>query len=230
MIWFTPYDIWLIPAIILTFIAQMLVMSAYKKYGKIQNIKGITGAMVARSMLDRNGLKNVRIERVLGNLTDHYDPRSNVVRLSEGVHDSATIAAVGIAAHEVGHAIQHETGYAPIKVRNAILPAVQFSSKLAMPIILIGFFLMRSYELAIIGIILYCAVVVFQIVTLPVEFNASRRAIETVYEVGYLSQEETRGAKKVLRAAALTYIAAAFASLLQLLRLLSIVNGGKRRR
>lgn len=230
MIWFTPYDIWLIPALILSFVAQAMVSSAYKKYSQIQNHKGMTGAMVARSILDRNGLNNVKIERISGNLTDHYDPRSNIVRLSDGVHDSSSIAAVGIAAHEVGHAIQHETGYAPIKLRNAILPAVQISSKFAVPIILIGLVFGRNYNLAMVGIILYCAVVVFQIITLPVEFNASRRAIETIYDCAYLTPEETNGAKKVLRAAALTYLAAAFAAIMQLLRLLSIVNGGRRRR
>ncbi len=230
MIWFTPYDIWLIPAIILTFVAQGMVSSAYKKYGQIQNQKGYTGAMVARSILDRNGLNNVKIERISGNLTDHYDPRSNVIRLSDGVHDSSSIAAVGIAAHEVGHAIQHESGYAPIKLRNAILPSVQISSRLAMPIILVGLLLGGNYYLAMTGIFLYCAVVVFQIITLPVEFNASRRAVEAVYESAYLTPEETNGAKKVLRAAALTYLAAAFAAIMQLLRLLSIVNGGRRRR
>lgn len=230
MIWFTPYDIWLIPAIILSFAAQVFINSTYNKYAKIQNARGLTGAKAARSILDRNGLYGVGVERVPGNLTDHYDPRANVVRLSDGVYDSDSIAAVGIAAHEAGHAIQHENAYAPIKARNAILPVVQISSRLAMPLIIIGLLFGGNYQLAMAGIILYCAVVAFQIITLPVEFNASRRAIETVYDGGYLSAEETDGAKRVLRAAAFTYVAAAFVAILQLLRLLAIVNGGRRRR
>ena len=224
MFYYDPTYILLLPAILLALYAQTKVNSAYAKYSKKSNRRGLTGAEVARRILDRNGLSDVRIERISGNLTDHYDPRSNVVRLSDSVHDSASIAAVGVAAHEVGHAVQHNTGYIPIRLRNTVLPAAQIGSTIALPLVIIGIIFSAFQVLVPIGIVLYAAVVLFQLVTLPVELNASRRALSTVYEIGFLDAEETEGAKKVLSAAALTYIAAAASAVLQLLRLVLIAG------
>lgn len=224
MFYYDPTYILLLPAILLALYAQTKVNSAYAKYSKKSNRRGLTGAEVARRILDRNGLSDVRIERISGNLTDHYDPRSNVVRLSDSVHDSASIAAVGVAAHEVGHAVQHNTGYIPIRLRNTVLPAAQIGSTVALPLVIIGIIFSAFQVLVPIGIVLYAAVVLFQLVTLPVELNASRRALSTVYEIGFLDAEETEGAKKVLSAAALTYIAAAASAVLQLLRLVLIAG------
>lgn len=226
--YYDPTYIILLPAILLAVFAQSRVQSTYAKFSKVGNHRGMTGADAARMILNRNGLSDVRIERVAGNLTDHYDPRTNVVRLSEGVYDSASISAVGIAAHEVGHAIQHNTGYIPIKLRNTVLPAAQLGSALAIPLIILGIIISSFSVLIPVGIILYAAVVLFQLVTLPVEFNASRRAVTTVYELGCLSEEETKGAKKVLSAAALTYVAAAASAILQLLRLVLLAGGSRR--
>ncbi len=227
--YYDPTYILLLPAIILALYAQFRVQSTYAKFQKVQNKRGISGADAARMILDRNGLRHVSIERIGGNLSDHYDPRTNVVRLSAAVYDSATVSAVGIAAHEVGHAVQHNTGYTPIKIRNTILPVVQVSSHLAIPLILIGIFLSSFSVLIEVGIILYAAVVAFQLITLPVELNASARAREAVYELGCLDAEETKGAKRVLSAAALTYIAAAASALLQLLRLILLTGNNRRR-
>lgn len=224
MFYYDPTYILLLPAILLALYAQTKVKSAYAKYSKKANRRGLSGAEVARRILDRNGLSGVRIERIAGNLTDHYDPRSNVVRLSESVHDSASIAAVGVAAHEVGHAVQHNTGYIPIRLRNTVLPAAQIGSTIALPLVVIGIIFSAFQVLVPIGIVLYAAVVLFQLVTLPVELNASRRALSTVYEIGFLDAEETEGAKKVLSAAALTYVAAAASAVLQLLRLVLIAG------
>ena len=226
--YYDPTYIILLPAILLAVFAQSRVQSTYQKFSKVGNHRGMTGADAARMILNRNGLNNVKIERVSGNLTDHYDPRTNVVRLSEGVYDSASISAVGIAAHEVGHAIQHNTGYVPIKLRNTVLPAAQLGSALAIPLIILGIIISSFSVLIPVGIILYAAVVLFQLVTLPVELNASRRAVTTVYELGCLSEEETKGAKKVLSAAALTYVAAAASAILQLLRLVLLAGGSRR--
>ncbi len=225
---YDPTYIILLPAILLALYAQTRVKSTYAKYAKVGNHRGMTGADAARMILNRNGLSDVRIERTPGNLTDHYDPRTNVVRLSEGVYDSASIAAVGIAAHEVGHAIQHNKGYVPIKLRNTVLPVAQIGSTLALPLIILGIIISSFQMLIPIGILMYTAVVAFQLITLPVEFNASRRAVNTVYELGCLSEEETKGAKKVLSAAALTYVAAAASAILQLLRLVLIAGGSRR--
>ncbi len=222
--YYDPTYILLLPAIILAIYAQTKVQSTYSKFSKVGNRRGMTGAEAARRILDRNGLQNVRIERVAGNLSDHYDPRANVVRLSEGVHDSASIAAVGVAAHEVGHAVQHNTGYAPIKMRNTVLPVAQIGSAVALPLVIIGIIFSAFEVLIPVGIVLYTAVVAFQLITLPVELNASRRALATVYEIGFLDAEETKGAKKVLSAAAMTYIAAAASAILQLLRLLLLAG------
>ncbi len=222
--YYDPTYLIVLPAILLAFYAQFKVQSTYTKFSQVQNRRGMTGAEVARRILDRNGLQHVRVERVSGNLTDHYDPRADVVRLSDSVYNSATIAAVGVAAHEVGHAVQHSSGYTPIKLRNTVLPVAQIGSTLAFPLVLLGFIFSGFEVLIPVGIVLYAAVVAFQLVTLPVELNASRRALNTVYEIGFLDGEETKGAKKVLSAAALTYIAAATSAILQLLRLLLLAG------
>ena len=188
----------------------------------------MTGAQAARRVLEINGVSGVRIERVSGQLTDHFDPRTNVIRLSESVYDAASISAVGVAAHEAGHAVQYAKGYVPIKLRSAILPVSQIGSQLSMPLLLMGIIL--SFELLInLGIIFFCAALLFQLVTLPVEFNASRRAMSAI-ESGYLLTDErsVKGARSVLRAAAMTYVAAVIVSVMQLLRLLSLA--GRRRR
>ena len=221
------YIILVIPAVIIAAIAQANVSGTFSKYSKVRTARGYTGAEAARAILDANGLYNVRVERVAGNLRDHFDPRQNVIRLSQGVYDNATVAAVGVAAHESGHAVQYATGYAPIKLRNAIVPITQFGSSLSIPVLLLGFF-MGLQPLVYAGIILFSAMVVFQLVTLPVEFNASSRALAIIEEQELLGSEELRGAKKVLGAAALTYVAALLVSLMQLLRI--ILRFGSRRR
>ena len=216
----------LIPAMILSMWAQANVNGTFNKYSKVNNRFGYTGAEVARRILDMNGLYSVKIERVNGNLTDHFDPRTNVVRLSEATYDSTSVGAIGVAAHEVGHAVQHATGYTAIKIRNAIVPAVNICNMLSMPILILGLFL--SYTLVDLGIILFSATVLFQLITLPVEFNASSRAIKTLEGQNLLTTDETAGAKKVLSAAALTYVAAAFSAIMSLLRIILIF--GHRRR
>lgn len=228
MFYYDPTYLILLPAILLALYAQTKVKNTYAKFSRVSNRRGMTGAEAARRILDRNGLSGVRIERIAGNLTDHYDPRSNVVRLSQEVYDSPSIAAVGVAAHEVGHALQHNTGYYPIKLRNTVLPVAQIGSAIALPLVILGIIISAFEVLIPVGIILYAAVVAFQLVTLPVELNASRRALNTVYEVGFLDAEETAGAKKVLSAAALTYIAAAASAILQLLRLVLLAGNSRR--
>ena len=212
-----------LPALIFTFWAQIKVNSSFNKYSKVRTSRGITGAMAARRILDANGLHNVRIEKVRGSMTDHFDPRTNVVRLSETVHDVASVAALGVAAHEVGHAIQYAKGYAPIKIRAAIIPATRIGSSLAMPLFIIGL-LLASDPLILFGIVLYSLVTLFQLVTLPVEFNASSRAMKTLEGQGILLGDELRGARAVLTSAAMTYVAALATSLLSLLRLIAIAN------
>ena len=216
----------LIPAMILSMWAQANVNGTFKKYSKVNNRFGYTGAEVARRILDMNGLYSVQIERVNGNLTDHFDPRTNVVRLSEATYDSTSVGAIGVAAHEVGHAVQHATGYTAIKIRNAIVPAVNICNMLSMPILILGLFL--SYTLVELGIILFSATVLFQLITLPVEFNASSRAIKTLEGQNLLTADETAGAKKVLNAAALPYVAAAFSAIMSLLRII-LIFGNRRR-
>lgn len=219
------FDIWylylILPAALLAMYAQVKINSTYSKFSKVASRRGITGAAVARRILDQNGLQSVQIGHVAGNLTDHYDPRTQVVNLSDSVYNSTSVAAIGVAAHETGHAVQHAVGYAPIKIRNAIVPVVNIGSTLSIPLFLLGF-LFSIGILAGIGIILFSFAVLFQLVTLPVEFNASRRAIATL-ESGYiLDDEELGGAKKVLGAAAMTYVASAAMALAQLLRLILI--------
>ena len=209
----------LIPAIILAMYAQSKVKSTYEKYVRIASQKGYTGAEAARAILDRNGLTDVRIEHIRGTLSDHYDPRTRVLRLSDMVYRGNTISSTAIAAHEVGHAIQHARDYAPLRFRNAIVPVVNFASNLSWLFILAGLFLSFT-GLIDIGIILFTGSVVFQIVTLPVEFNASSRALDELESVGVLTREEIPHSKKVLDAAALTYVAATATAVAQLVRLL----------
>lgn len=218
----------LIPAIIFTFYAQGKVNSAYSRYSAVRNRKGLTGAEAARRILDRNGLQDIRIELTQGRLSDHYDPRKRVLRLSPQVYHEPSIASISIAAHEAGHAVQHAKGYAPIKIRNGIAPVVSFASRLAWPILIVGLLiigagnLMQGNLIFDIGIILYASVVLFQAVTLPVEFNASHRAIEEMSSTGIIYIEETASAKKVLSAAALTYVAALATTIASLLRILAL--------
>jgi len=216
------YIVLVMPAILFSLWAQTKVNSTFSKYQRVRCYSGYTGAQIARRILDENGLSNVRVERVSGSLTDHYDPRTHVVRLSDSVYNSDSVAAVGVAAHETGHAVQHATGYGPLGLRNAIIPLTNFGSKLSMPLILLGLIL-NSYTLAMTGIIAFSMVALFQLITLPVEFNASRRAMRTLSN-GMLSDRELGGARQVLTAAALTYVAALLVSAMQLLRLLLLVN------
>ncbi len=226
MFWFYDYYylILVVPAIIISLIAQANVKSTYRKMSSVQNRKNITGAQAAYSVLSFCGLANtVRIENVTGNLTDHYDPRTNVIRLSNGVYSGTSIASIGIACHEAGHAIQHAEGYAAIKIRNAILPVANFGSSAGVLIAILGYFL--GYQAIVnIGIILFAAVVVFQLVTLPVEFNASSRAMKLIAEKGLLYEDELPKARKVLTAAAMTYVASLLVSIMSLLRLILRTN------
>lgn len=211
----------LIPGILLGIYAQSKVSSTYKRFSKISSHSGLTGAQFARKMLDENGLYNVSIVQISGQLSDHYDPRAQQVRLSGDIYNGTSIASLGIAAHEVGHAIQHSVEYFPLNIRNAVIPITNFSSTLYFPIILLGLFI-NSFSLVEIGIILFAFIVFFQLITLPVEFNASNRAVTTLQEDGVLNSEEIVGAKKVLSAAALTYVAAMVTALLQLLQLVFV--------
>lgn len=228
----------LLPAMIFAIIAQFSVKSTFEKYNKVPTARRMSGAEAARRILDRNGLYNVKIERARGHLTDHYDPRANVIRLSEATHDSVSVAALGVAAHEAGHAVQHATGYFPIKVRSAIIPVTKIGSSLAMPIFLVGILLSYAQYVTpevggIImgaGILLFSLTAFFQLVTLPVEFNASSRALKTLEEAGILYEEEISGARKVLSAAAMTYVAALASSLASLFRLILIANRASGRR
>ena len=220
MIWYDYYYLILVvPALILSLIAQVSVKSTYKSMSRIQNSRNITGADAAARVLSYYGINNVRIEPVNGELADHYDPRANVIRLSSKVFSGSSIAAVGIACHEAGHAAQHAQNYSPIKVRNAILPFANIGSSAGIWIAIIGYFL--NFGLLIdIGIILFAAVVLFQLVTLPIEFNASLRAMKVIDETEMLNSEEQKGTKKVLTAAAMTYVAALIVSIMSLLRLI----------
>lgn len=217
----------LIPAIIFSIVAQIMVKSAFSEYSKVRNSRGLTGADAAREILDRNGLTNVRIEHISGSLTDHYDPKANVIRLSDDVYGSATVAAVGVAAHEAGHAVQYAEGYYPIKIRNAIIPVTRFGSSLSTPLVILGLVLSWDFLITA-GILLFCAVVLFQAITLPVEFNASGRALKTLRSSHFLEDDEMKGARSVLTAAAMTYVAAMLSALLSLVRLL-IISGRRRR-
>lgn len=221
------YIIYVLPALILALIADLNVKGTFNRYSQVPNSRGYTGADVARRILDQNGLYSVSIERVSGTLSDHYDPRTHVVRLSQDVYDGRSVAALGVAAHETGHAIQHSTAYGPLKVRNSIIPVTQFSSSAAIWLLLIGF-LFNWSSLIILGIVLFSFAVLFQLITLPVEFNASSRALNILDNSGILYGQELAGAKKVLRAAALTYVAATIVAFAQLLRLIAIFGNSRR--
>ena len=217
-----------LPGLLLALIAQAGVSGTFAKYQRVPARIGLTGAMLARRMLDSRGLNDITIERVSGKLSDHYDPSARVLRLSDGVYDSPSIAALGVAAHETGHALQDQEQYAPLKLRTAIVPMVGFGSNLSWPVFLAG--LIFSWEpLLLAGIVLFALAVAFSLITLPVEFNASSRALQTLSSGGYLDSDEMVGANKVLRAAAMTYVAAAIGAILQLIRLLLLSGVGRRR-
>ncbi len=221
---FDPTMIILIPAIILTIYAQSKVKSSFSKYSRIPTQRGYTGADVARRLLDQHGLRDIPIELASGQLGDHYDPRNRVLRLSAEVYRNSSIASVSVAAHEVGHAIQHANGYVPLSLRNMIFPVARFGSSAAWLFIIAGLLVPSLGSLMDIGIILFGAAVLFQLITLPVEFNASSRALTLLDSNGFVASEETKGAKKVLQAAALTYVAAMASGMAQLIRLILIRN------
>lgn len=221
------YLVIVFPMLVLSMIAQYKVKSTYSKYSRQMSSRGFRAEDAVRRILDSRGLTDVRITRVAGELTDHYDPRTNVIALSESVYGSTSVAAIGVAAHEAGHALQHAEGYVPNKLRTAIVPVTQLGSKLSMPLVILGI-LLGFYPLAYAGILLFGTVALFQLVTLPTEFNASRRALAAIEEGYYLTEDELKGTKKVLTAAASTYVAALFVSLASLLRLILIVNGRRR--
>ena len=227
------YIVLVLPCILLSIWASANVNTTFKKYSDQFSQRRITGAEAAQRVLAANGVTGVRIERIAGNLTDHYDPRTNVIRLSNDVFSSTSTAAIGVACHEAGHAVQYAHNYAPIKLRAAVIPATNIGSKLAMPLILAGLLLSvfaeMSYALVYLGIACFGLSLVFQLVTLPVEFNASRRAMEAISSANILTEEEQRGARKTLSAAALTYVAATAVALVQLLRLIMLFGGGRRR-
>ena len=228
------YFLLVLPCVIFSLWASSSVNSTFKRYSSVLSSRRITGAQAAQRVLSGNGVTNVRIERIAGNLTDHYDPRTNVIRLSDSVYNSTSVAAIGVACHEAGHAVQYAQNYAPIKLRAAIIPITNIGSKLAMPLILAGLLLTVlgsfSNTLVLLGIACFGFSVVFQLVTLPVEFNASRRAMDAIEQPGMLTEEEQRGAKKTLSAAAKTYVAATAVALAQLLRLVLLFGNRGRRR
>ena len=226
------YIVIILPCMVLSMWASSRVNSTFKKYSNQYSMRRLTGADAARRVLSSHGVHNVRIERVSGNLTDHFDPKTNVIRLSDSVYDNTSTAAIGVACHEAGHAVQYAQNYGPIKLRAAIVPITNIGSKLAMPLILLGLLLSFlgnfSYTLVYVGIACFSLSVVFQLVTLPVEFNASRRALQAIEDGQILTNEELMGARKTLSAAAMTYVAATAVAMAQLLRLL-ILFGGRRR-
>jgi Zn-dependent membrane protease YugP len=228
--YFDPTYFLVLIGVVLSLLASGKVKSTFARFSQMRNTRGITGAEAAERVLRGAGIYDVRVEHIAGNLTDHYDPRSKVLRLSDSVYGSTSVAAVGVAAHECGHAIQHAKGYAPLKLRSAIVPVANFGSKIAWPLILIGLlFTSETSSLLInLGIIAFSFAVLFQLVTLPVEYNASNRAIRVIADTGLMQGEEIKAAKKVLSAAALTYVAGAATAILQLLRIL-ILTGGRRR-
>jgi len=224
MFFWDPTFIIIIPALILAFYAQSKVRSTYARYSQVRNHSGMTGAQVARRLLDASGLGDVEIEKVEGNLTDHYDPRKRILRLSEGVHSSPSVAAIGIAAHETGHAMQDGQGYMPLKIRATFVPVASLGSTLAFPLFFIGLIIPSFKILMDVGIFFFAGAVLFHLVTLPVELNASGRAIRSLSSGGYLVGDEATGARAVLTAAAWTYVAAATMAITQLLRLLILRN------
>lgn len=228
------YAVLVLPCIILSLIASASVNSTFKKYSKQISTRHLTGAQAAQRVLSANGVTGVRIERIGGNLTDHFDPRTNVIRLSDNVYDNASTAAIGVACHEAGHAVQYAHHYFPIRVRAAIIPLTNIGSKLAMPLVLLGFLFSTlgafSNTLIYLGIACFGLSLIFQLVTLPVEFNASKRALNAIEDAQLLTEDEQKGARSTLRAAAMTYVAATAVALAQLIRLIAIFGGRSRRR
>ncbi len=226
------YLILVLPCVLLSLWASANVKSTFNRYANQYSMRRLTGAEAAQRVLSANGVRDVRIERVAGNLTDHFDPKTNVIRLSEGVYGSTSTAAIGVACHEAGHAVQYAQNYGPIKLRAAVIPATNIGSRLAMPLILIGLLLAAfgeiSFTFIYLGIACFSLSLVFQLITLPVEFNASRRAMEAIESSGLLTSEEQKGARKTLTAAALTYVAVTALALAQLLRLIAIFGGRRR--
>lgn len=227
--YFDPTYILIIIAAIISLIAQWRVNSAFSKYSRVASMSGMTGAQAARMILQSNGINDVSVQRILGKLTDHYNPSTKVLNLSESVYGSTSVAAIGVAAHECGHAIQHARGYFPLSLRTALVPVANIGSQLSWVFIIVGAILSFNQTLITIGIIMFSAAVLFQLVTLPVEFNASARALEQLESNGILYRDEVSQTRKVLSAAALTYVAAAATAILQLLRLI-ILFGGRGRR
>ena len=227
--YYDPTYVLVLIGAVLSLLASAKVNSTYAKYSKVRSMTGMTGAQAAERILYQAGIRDVRIEHIRGNLTDHYVPSAKVVRLSDATYNSPSVAAVGVAAHECGHVLQHYEGYAPLKIRTALVPAANIGSKLGIPLILLGLLLGSNPVLVNIGIWVFCLAVLFQVVTLPVEFNASRRAVQILDRQGILGGEEVRQCRQVLGAAALTYVAAAAASILQLLRLILLFGGRDRR-
>lgn len=227
--YFDPTYILVLMGAVLCIWAQARVKSTYSKYSRVMSRTGMTGAQAAQRILQMSGIYDVRIEHVPGNLTDHYDPSNKVLRLSDSVYGSPSVAAIGVAAHECGHAVQHDKGYAPLKFRSALVPVANIGSKAGIPLIILGAILGMNQTLIHIGIWVFALAVLFQVVTLPVEFNASGRALAMLGDYGMLDREETNGCRKVLRAAALTYVAAAASALLQFLRLVLLFGNNRRR-
>ena len=225
MLFWDPTMVLLIPAILLSLYAQFKISTAYKQYSKIRSQSGLTGAQVARALLNSNGLYDVRVERIGGRLSDHYDPRTRVVNLSEDVYQSTSLSSVAVAAHETGHALQHATGYFPMQLRSSFVPVANLGSGAGPMLILVGLFMPSFGWLLQLGIFAFAFAVLFQIITLPVEYNASHRALSLLQEGNLLRSEEVRGARSVLNAAALTYVAAALAAVLQLMRFILIARG-----
>lgn len=223
-----PTYILVIIGAILSIAASAKVNSTFNKYARVRSMTGMTGAEAAQRLLHHAGITDVKVEHIRGNLTDHYDPRAKVLRLSDATYGSASVAAVGVAAHECGHAIQHKEGYFPLQIRSALVPVANIGSKLGIPIILLGVLFGYNYTMVQIGIWVFALAVAFQIITLPVELNASSRAVILLDQQGILAGQEVKDCRKVLSAAALTYVAAAAASILQLLRLIMIFGGGRR--
>ncbi len=226
------YLVLVLPCVIFAMVASARVNSTFKRYSQIHSCRRLTGAQAAQRVLSANGVSGVRIERISGNLTDHFDPKTNVIRLSDSVYDATSVAAIGVACHEAGHAVQYTQHYAPIKLRAAIIPITNIGSRLAMPLILLGILFSFgetfSYGFVYAGIACFGLSLLFQLVTLPVEFNASRRAMQAIQNGELLTEEEQKGARKTLTAAAMTYVAATAVALAQLLRLLTIFGGRRR--
>ena len=226
--YYDPTYMLIIISALISLFAQFLVNSRFSKYSRVRSRSGMTGAQAAERILQSQGIYDVAIQRVSGKLTDHYDPRNKTLNLSDAVYASTSVAAVGVAAHECGHAIQHARGYAPLSFRSALVPVANIGSQLSWRVIILGIFFGGSHTLIMIGILMFSAAVLFQLVTLPVEFNASGRALKLLSETGILQKDEVSDTRKVLSAAALTYVAAAATAVLQLLRLLRLFGGNDR--